>query len=206
MGGRPHQPLLPAQPVPQGTAVLGRGEEPASYLFAPAFHRVKQPDFAANPGGGLASGTGDEDAANTFGDAPGTGPNPSPKRRSGRAAPACPQVMGDSGWGPRHWLGTSLGPLRGCPGSSLRAEASTSWPSPERQTGCGDRRGGTGGGTGLGAVLSPRGLRQEPHRPTDLFLLLLLFFFVADGLISFSPAANSSSLPSFELVICLYCS
>lgn len=87
MGGQPHQPLLPAQPVLQGTALLGRGEEPASYLFAPAFHRVKQPDFAANPGGGLASGTGDEDAANTFGDAPGTGPNPSPKRRKWPGSP-----------------------------------------------------------------------------------------------------------------------
>lgn len=121
--------LQPRSQGPEGAVVWGRGQS-IPLLFTPAVHQVEAGGFAANPGGDLASGREDQDAAITFGDAP-VPDHPSPKHRSA--------------WAVSQGLGTAAGDTKlaedlsgacaALPCSSLRAEASISWPSPERQTG-----------------------------------------------------------------------
>lgn len=86
--------LQPRSQGPEGAVVWGRGQS-IPLLFTPAVHQVEAGGFAANPGGDLASGREDQDAAITFGDAP-VPDHPSPKHRSPWAVSP---GAGDSSWG-----------------------------------------------------------------------------------------------------------
>lgn len=142
----------------QGGSRVGKGGR-IPLLFTPAFHQIEPGDFAANPGGHLASGREDEDAAITFGNALGPGHNPSPKHHSAWAALACPQGLGTAagdpttGW--RHLWGLCRAALLLSAGRSLHLVAES------RTTDWGQ------GGLGPGAVSSPAGQRRSPstHSP-----------------------------------------
>lgn len=178
-GGWPHQVPLPAWPVP---GLLGGGENGAGkggrsplLSVCSSFPQSPTTRFCSRPRWWWP---GLEDRGQGCG-----------SRLRGcfgsHCIPKAPQCLGSPGVSPGdggQWLGTPQlagdlwGLCGGCLRSSLRAEASISWPSPERQTGC------RTGGTGPGAMSLPC---QEPHHPT----------FIADHIIRFSLAANSSPPP-----------
>lgn len=127
------QPHFAFPPCSGGDSGVGKGVK-----NPPPAHSSFPPRFCSNPRWRPGLGKGGSGCTQHLWECSWARSPSIPKAPRCLGSPGAPPRAGDSSWGPHNWLGTPQ--LAGdisedAPCSSLQAEASISWPSPEQQTG-----------------------------------------------------------------------